>query len=227
MSRMTISSSASLGWPGRPRRLDHSPSCMQVPSDSEVTSQCWASVTPSPEAYSMARRMSRSSCTPVPSSVKIRTPSAASSPIGASCSPARPTVMAALVWTSHGAARPSSSTSRTTEARVDRWRRVRHGQDRGVAPERCGACTGLDGLGLLRAGLAEVRVQVDQTRGHQTTAGVDDAVPIQLRRRRRRCGRRRWPGPRSVRPDSSTMPSATDDDVGSAAHEASSWTCVR
>lgn len=60
--------------------------------------------------------MSPLSCTPAPSSVKRRTPSAAISPIGASCSPARSTVIAPEVRTSHGAVRPSSSTWRTTAA---------------------------------------------------------------------------------------------------------------
>ena len=32
MSRITISSSASAGWPGMPSRLDHSPSCMCPPA---------------------------------------------------------------------------------------------------------------------------------------------------------------------------------------------------
>ena len=116
MSRATISSSASAGWPGRPRRADHSPSCMQVPALRALTSQCWARVTPRPAAYSSARRMSRSSCTPVPSSVKSLTPRAAISAMGASCSPARSTVIAPEAWTSHTLDLPSSSTSRTTAA---------------------------------------------------------------------------------------------------------------
>jgi hypothetical protein len=113
---MTISSSASAGWPGMPRRADHSPSCMHVPSDNAVTSQCCASVMPRPVPYSIARRMRRSSCTPVPSSVKIRTPSSAISPIGLSRSPARSTVIAPDTSTSQSAVRPSSCTSRTTAA---------------------------------------------------------------------------------------------------------------
>ena len=118
-SRITMSSSASAGWPGMPRRDDHSPSCMWPPAASTGSSQCWARITPLPGrplAYSMARRMRRASATPAPSSVKNRTPSSAISPIGASCSPARPTVMAPEVRTSHGAVRPSSSTSRTMPA---------------------------------------------------------------------------------------------------------------
>ena len=48
MSRSTISSSASAGWPGMPRRLDHAPSCMCPPAASASSSQCWARVTPRP-----------------------------------------------------------------------------------------------------------------------------------------------------------------------------------
>ena len=84
MSRWTISSSASAGQPGRPSRLHHAPSCMTAPAVSAATSQCWARVMPRPSAYSRARRISSGSCTPLPSSVKRRTPAAASSAIGAS-----------------------------------------------------------------------------------------------------------------------------------------------
>ena len=79
MSRWTISSSAIDGQPGRPSRLQHSPSCITAPSVSRATSQCWASTMSRPSEYSNARRMSSGSCTPLPSSVKIRTPTAASS----------------------------------------------------------------------------------------------------------------------------------------------------
>ncbi len=116
MSRCTMTSSASAGWPGMPSRLDHSPSCMCPPAASAESSQCCARRTPRPLAYSMARRMRRLSCTPVPSSVKMRTPSAAISAIGASCSPARPTVMAPLTATWHSAVAPSDRTSCTIAA---------------------------------------------------------------------------------------------------------------
>ena len=116
MSRITISSSASAGWPGMPSRLDHSPSFMWPPPARAASSQCWARVTPRPPPYSRARRMSRLSCTPVPSSVNRRTPRAAISAIGASRSPARPTVMAPATSTSHRARRPRCWTSRTTLA---------------------------------------------------------------------------------------------------------------
>ena len=86
-SRATMSSSAAAGMPGMPRRLDQAPSCMWPPSARASTSQCWARTTSwaSPVAYSMARRIRRSSCTPLPSSVKRRTPRSASSAIGVSC----------------------------------------------------------------------------------------------------------------------------------------------
>ncbi len=64
----------------------------------------------------MARRISRASCTPVPSSVKIRTPRPAISAIGASWRPWRPTVMAPATRTSQQTSAPRSSTSRTTAA---------------------------------------------------------------------------------------------------------------
>ncbi len=70
----------------------------------------------SPTAYSIARRISRSSCTPVPSSVKSRTPRSAISAIGASRSPARSTVIAPDGCTAHSASRARSCTSRTTAA---------------------------------------------------------------------------------------------------------------
>ncbi len=63
MSRITISSSASAGWPARPSRDDHAPSFMTPPWDSAVTSQCWDSTidvpssTTSEPAYSRARRI--------------------------------------------------------------------------------------------------------------------------------------------------------------------------
>ncbi len=116
MSRITISSSASAGIPGTPSRDDHSPSCMCPPAASDASSQCWARVTPRADAYSSARRISRPSCTPAPSSVNRRTPSSAISAIAASSTPRRPLVMAPATRTSHTDVRPSSSTSRTADA---------------------------------------------------------------------------------------------------------------
>ena len=60
--------------------------------------------------------MTPASCTPVPSSVKILTPSAASSPMGAKHVPARPTVMAPATATRHRAVSPRARTSRATAA---------------------------------------------------------------------------------------------------------------
>jgi len=41
---------------------------------------------------------------------------------------------------------------------------IRHGMNAGEASERSRARTCLDGLGILAAGLAQVRMQVDETR---------------------------------------------------------------
>ena len=60
--------------------------------------------------------MTATSWTPDPSSVKTRTPKAASSPIGARRSPARPMVMAPATATRHMAPSPSDSTSSATAA---------------------------------------------------------------------------------------------------------------
>ncbi len=125
--------------------------------------------------------MSRSSCTPLPSSVKSRTPSAAISAIGASRSPARPTVMAPprcdvaqrrAAEVEHLADHAGAS---RWPARCWAWPRTR-----GVAAERRGPGPGLDRLGLLPAGLAQVGVEVDQAGGDDAAAGVEVAVGPQV-----------------------------------------------
>ena len=93
MSRWSINSSAIEGQPGTPRCEQHDPSCITAPSVSLLTSQCCARTIPSSREYSSARRINSGSCTPLPSSVKIRTPAPASDENGASVVPARPTVM--------------------------------------------------------------------------------------------------------------------------------------
>nr|BFE69657.1 hypothetical protein GCM10020092_029580 [Actinoplanes digitatis] len=52
-------------------------------------------------------------------------------------------------------------------------RRVGHREDRRVAAERGGARAGLDGLGVLAAGLAQVGVQVDEAGERDEALGVD------------------------------------------------------
>ena len=101
-----------------PSRLDHAPSCMCPPPARVSSSACCATTAPgSDAAYSSARRITPALATQEPSSVKMRTPSAYSSPIGASCSPARPTVMQPDDTTSHSpAAAPVASTELTTAA---------------------------------------------------------------------------------------------------------------
>ena len=90
---------------------------------------------------------------------------------------------------------------------------VGHGHDRGVAAERGRPGAGLDRLGLLAAGLAQVGVQVDQARADQAAARrrapcaprgrVDATRPtatIVAAGRRRRRRRARPPGPTTVPP---------------------------
>ena len=61
---------------------------------------------------------------------------------------------------------------------------VRHRDDRGEPAERRGAAAGLDGLGLLLAGLAQVHVQVDEAGADDAAGGVEHGVG----RRRQRSG---------------------------------------
>ncbi len=171
-----MTSSASAGCPGMPNRADQAPSCIDPPAASTSSSQCWASVTPSPRAYSSARRISRASCTPLPSSVKNRTPRSASSAIGVSWEPARSIVMAADVRTSHEVPRPRSRTSRAMPAESMAGRGVGHGQHAREPAEGGGAGARLDRLGLFLARLAQVGVQVDEPGGDHAAAGVQRDV---------------------------------------------------
>jgi len=68
--------------------------------------------------------------------------------------------------------------------RVDRGIGVGHGDDGRVAAERGGPGAGLDRLGLLVAGLPQVRVEVDQAGGDHAAAGVEGARPAQPRAER-------------------------------------------
>ena len=75
--------------------------------------------------------------------------------------------------------------------------RVRHRENRRVAAECRGGGTGFDGLGVLAARFAQVRVQVDEARQQDLSRAVDHlgvgvhARPDLARSRRRRAGRRR------------------------------------
>ena len=116
MSRCTINSSAIAGQPGRPRWLQHEPSCITAPFVNEATSQCCASVMSRARAYSRAWRMSCGSWTPLPSSVNRCTPAAASSPNGASAFPCRFIVMHPAGCTSHRPARRAWARTNSTTA---------------------------------------------------------------------------------------------------------------
>ena len=138
-------------------------------------------------AYSRARRISCGSCTPLPSSVNRWTPAAASSPNGASALPSRFTVMHPAGWTSH---RPARRGLRSHELdhrqRVLRRLGVGHRHDRGEPAERGGATAGLDRLGVLPTGLAQVHVEVDETRSDDAVRRVEVVVAVQRRHRPRR-----------------------------------------
>ena len=182
MSRITISSSASArlagdAEPGRPLALVH---VSRRRPGRRPRSAAPASP-PRPLAYSSARRISRLSCTPLPSSVKIRTPSAAISAIGAS-------------WLAGPADRDGAPTCARRTARPGRGRAPRGRRrpsrspasvlgmatTRGEPAERGGPGAGLDRLGLLLAGLAEVGVQVDEAGRDDAAAGVERHVGPQV-----------------------------------------------
>ncbi|SHX57044.1 Uncharacterised protein [Mycobacteroides abscessus subsp. abscessus] len=95
-SRATMDSSAARGHPVRPSRAALAPSCATEPTVSRGSSACWAISTPSPLAYSRARRITNGSCTHLPSSENIRTRPAprAIIAISVSCLPSSPTVTA-------------------------------------------------------------------------------------------------------------------------------------
>ena len=179
--------------PGSPRRLDHSPSCMAPPWAMASSSQCWARITSRSDAYSIARRIRRASCTPRPSSVKSRTPERGHL--------AHRRQLLALPADGDGAGDVDVAQRRAPEVehlvdhrrRVDGRRGVGHGHERGVAAERCRPAAGLDGLRLLLARLAQVAVEVDEARRHDAAAGVDDLV-----------GGRGPPPPPTTRPSATT-----------------------
>ena len=196
-SRATIDSSAARGQPARPSRAALGPSWATAPAVSRGSSACWAISTPSPVAYSSARRITSGSCTQMPSSENIRT-----------CADAvrhQAHLGELLALQAHGdradrvhvdqadllAAPPHVvGHHRAVGDRVG----VGHREHRGVAAEsRCGR-TGFDVLGVLAARLAQVGVQVDQPGSSTWPVGVDDLGVLgwlRARRRSRRSGRRR------------------------------------
>ena len=204
MSRMTISSSASAGLPGMPRRLDHSPSCMWPPvGEGLVLAVLGQGDGPGrPLAYSRARRMR-----PVvlhAAAVVGEDPHAERRQLAHRRErprPARPTVMAPLTRTSHSpAVSPSVEHLAHHGGGVDGRLGVGHGQHGGEAAEGGGPAAGLDRLGLLAARLAQVGVEVDEARGDDAAGGVEHrgaSRPRAARSRsgppRRSCRRRRRP----------------------------------
>ena len=117
--------------------------------------------------------MRRLSCTPAPSSVKIRTPAAAISAVGA--------VDVAGGDGSGGVhidqtRRQAEFTDLADDTDgVDGRVGVRHRDDRCVATEGSGPAAGFDGLGSLVAGLAEMCVEIDQPRADPATRRIEDS----------------------------------------------------
>ena len=186
-SRWTISSSASAGHPGNPSSLQQRPSCITAPWVRRATSQCWARTMSRPSEYSIARRMSSGSCTPLPSSVKIRTPARDelaerrerfAGPTHRDAAGRQHFAQTGLL-----ALGPHELDDAT---RVLRRVGVRHRHDRRESAERRGPAAGLDRLGLLATGLAQVGVEVDEAGRDDAAAGVEHLVGARLRRRHRR-----------------------------------------
>ena len=193
-SRAMIASSAAAGQPVRPSRAERSPSCICAPTVSRGSSACWATTPSKAFTYSSARRMSAGSATQCPSSENTRTRAAESAiaPSSASRSPASPTVTAPDRDDVDQAGLLPEPPDLLDDAggvgdRVGVGHRV-HG---GEPAERGGPAAGLDGLGVLAAGLAQVGVQVDQAGQRDQPGGVDHlgARRRTASRRSRRSGR--------------------------------------
>ena len=111
-SRATMVSSAMPGQPGSPRRPESSPSWQQAVGPARSGSwECWEMTPPKDRTYSSARRITRGSCTHLPSSENTRTLARdrAIRPSSASSWPPRPRVTAPTGCTSTSpAARPRS-----------------------------------------------------------------------------------------------------------------------
>ena len=175
-SRAMMASSATAGQPARPRRADISPSLSCAPSVSLGSWACWA-ITPSKAlTYSRARRISSGSDTHRPSSENTRTRAAESAivPSSASLAPAEPDRDGAHrldVAVARGAAEPPDLLDHP--GRVGHRVGVGHRVHRGVAAEgrRRGPC--LHRFRVFAAGLAQVRVQVDEAGQGDQAAGVE------------------------------------------------------
>ena len=104
--------------------------------------------------------------------------------MGARRSPARPTVMAPATATWHMAPAPSARTSRATAALSIGGSVLGMATTAVNPPSAAARAAALDGLGFLAAGLAQMGVQVDESRGHQAPAGVEHGGPPAARRYR-------------------------------------------
>ena len=185
-SRETMTSSATPGQPGSPRRVATSPSCTTPPATSVGSSQWSITGRSKIFEYSRARRISPADATGFPSSENPRAPATAMSPISASSTP--------FLTLGHAADRVDrhrpvllrlGQNELDDRARVDGRLRVRHAGDAGEASRGGGAGSGRDRLLPLVPGLAQVDVHVDEARDRRTTparsrtvaAGGVDSLP--------------------------------------------------
>ena len=168
--------------PGSPRRPDTSPSWQHAAGPARVGSwACWETTPPNALTYSSARRITRASWTHLPSSEKTRTrgPRAGHQ--------AELGELLAGQAAGHGAhrlhVRPARPRGRgrgraaAASAVSVTGRGVGHRQHGGVAADRGGPRAGEDRLGVLAAGLAQVRVQVDEAGQGDEAVGVEDLGP--------------------------------------------------
>ena len=171
-----IASSATAGQPRIPSTPDMVPSFICASSVSRGSWACWAMTPSNALTYSSARRISTASETQMPSSENTRTRAAESAiaPSSASRSTCEPD--------GDRADRPHVAVAgRLAEVpdlldhtgRVGDRVGVGHRVDRGEATACGRARAGLDRLGVLAAGLAQVGVQVDQAGQGDQPVGVD------------------------------------------------------
>ncbi len=142
---------------------------------------CWETTPPKARTYSSARRITRASCDAVAvvgEDPDPRPGSGAMRPSSASSSPARPLVTAPTGWTSTSPAARPRSRMRSAASAVSVTGLVLAIASTAVKPPtRGGPRAGGDGLGVLAARLAQVGVEVDESRA---------ARPARRRRARRR-----------------------------------------
>jgi hypothetical protein len=132
-------------------------------------------------AYSSTRRITPLLRMSLPSSVTATAPTSFSSAISVISLPCMPLVAQAagrILMT--GRLPRARLTNSTMPALSMRGLGVGHGHHGGEAAPGGGAAAGLDGLLRLKAGLAEVHVDVHQAGAHDAAGGVDGGVALKV-----------------------------------------------